>query len=167
MVTLPFSLCVCFKVCILFLAFLVAEYLVYAYRVRIIVNEIFVAYSKNIMVNEFNVIYFLYQIIWINSHFRLYKSTRGLSFSDLGACSLEGQGHNSYNSNDGDDDGGQNWNTMENVFEKNTAHNSIIKEKFSAGLAFSSLSPVLMSTRKLTCGAKPLKFHLRRYFDFI
>ena len=45
----------------------------------------------------------------------------GLSFSDLGACSLEGQGHNSYNSNDGDDDGGcdhgcdhdndQNWTT--------------------------------------------------------
>ena len=106
-----------------------------------------------------------------------YRSMSGLSFSDLGACSLEGQGHNSYNSNDGDDDGGcdhgcdhdndQNWTTMENVFQKNTAQNSIIKENFSAGLAFSSSSPVLMSTRKLTCGAKPLKFRLRRYFDFI
>ena len=50
-----------------------------------------------------------------------YRSMSGLSFSDLGACSLEGQGHNSYNSNDGDDDGGcdhgcdhdndQNWTT--------------------------------------------------------
>ena len=35
---------------------------------------------------------------------------------------------------------------------------------FSVGLVFSSSSPVLMSTRKLICGVRPLKFLPKRWF---
>ena len=105
-----------------------------------------------------------------------YRSMSGLSFSGLGACSLEGQGHNSNDHDDGDadDDGDHDHDhdktSIENLCEKTysfcIAQKSILKEIFSAGLAFSSSSPVLMSTRKLICEARPLKFHPRRSFLF-